>query len=221
MNKRLAIAMCLSVMPWPAVWFGMYKLNSIVWAFVLYHGVCLLPAIIWGRDLWTGHMKRPTSKQTVVLVSAALAFCLGGLALYHVSGNLIVDRNDVLHSLTDRGYEAQWLLPISIYLVVINAILEELFWRGVVLNELEPLNERMKHFGTLWAAMTFATWHWLVFHALLKPGWAELSVLVLVGIGVFCSWLYKRTGSIVMPILFHAFVLDLAVIVIFVTLSNG
>jgi membrane protease YdiL (CAAX protease family) len=56
---------------------------------------------------------------------------------------------------------------------------------------------------------------------LLKPGWAELTVLLLIFIGVFCSWLYKRTGSIVLPILFHAFVLDLTVIVVFVSLTNG
>jgi membrane protease YdiL (CAAX protease family) len=221
MNKRLTIAMILSVLPWPVVWLGMYKLSSIVWAFVLYHGVCLLPAIIWGHKLWIGHMKRPTRRQSLILLVTAAMFCLGGSVLYGITGSLIVDRQDVLHVLTERGYQARWLLPLGVYLVLINATLEELFWRGVVLNELEPLNEKLRHFGTAWAAVTFAAWHWLVFRALVKPIWAELAVLMLVLIGVFCSWLYKRTDSIVIPILFHAFALDLTVIVVLVSLTNG
>jgi membrane protease YdiL (CAAX protease family) len=199
----------------------MYKLSSIVWAFVLYHGVCLLPAVIVFHKLWIGHVKRPTRRQMLILAVVTAMFCLGGSVLYGLTGNLIVDRQDVLHVLTARGYQATWLLPLGIYLVVINAALEELFWRGVVLNELEPLNEKLKHLGTAWTAVTFAAWHWLVFRTLLKPGWAELTVLLLIFIGVFCSWLYKRTGSIVLPILFHAFVLDLTVIVVFVSLTNG
>jgi membrane protease YdiL (CAAX protease family) len=219
MNKRLAIVFFLTLLPWPLVWLGMYQLSSIVWAFLLYHGVCLIPAIIWGHRLWREHVFAPTPKQMFVLFLTAALFCLGGLLMYKFTGNLIFDRADVLQTLTTRGYLATWLLPMSFYLVIVNAVLEELFWRGVVLNELEPLNDKLRHFGTAWTAVTFAAWHWLVFHALLKPGWAELTVIILVGIGVFCSWLYKRTGSIVLPILFHALVLDLAVVVVFVAMS--
>src|ERR1700733_10237792 len=108
--------------------------------------------------------------------------------------------------LTTRGFMATWVLPLCLYFVVINAILEELFWRGVILNQLEYLNSKIRLAGTVWTAATFAAWHWLVIRALIKPGWAEVTMIGILLMGVFASWLYRKSGSIVLPILWHALV---------------
>jgi membrane protease YdiL (CAAX protease family) len=106
-------------------------------------------------------------------------------------------------------------MPLAVYFIIVNAILEELFWRGVILNELDEVTKSWRMFGTAWTATTFAAWHYLVLRALLQPGYAELTVLGVLGMGIFTSWLYRKTQSIIVPILWHALVFDLSIIAIF------
>lgn len=212
---RLLTVVCLSLLPWPAVWFGMYKLNSLIWTFVLYHGVCLLPATIWYRRLWQTHVLPPTGKQWLVVIITALLTCLVAIAAYTYTGDHVISKSDVLKVLTARGFRATDLIPLSLYFILVNATLEELFWRGVVLNELDYVSKGWRQIGTVWTAFAFGSWHYLVLVALLRPGWAELAVAGVILIGIFTSWIYRRTQSIVLPILWHALVFDLAVIAMF------
>jgi membrane protease YdiL (CAAX protease family) len=215
---RIAIVIVLSLLPWPAVWFGMYKLNSLIWTFFLYHIVVMLPAIIWGWRLWKPHVLMPSNRQWIVAVVTTALSTVIGITAYRMTGDVIVSKVQVMQVLTLRGFQAAYLLPLGVYFVVINATLEELFWRGVILNELEYLSSRVRHFGYAWTAVAFGAWHWLVLSALLKPGWAELAVCGVVLMGFFTSWLYRRTQSIVLPIIWHAFVFDFAIIALFAVL---
>lgn len=219
--SRLVAVIVLTLLPWPAVWYGMYELRSLVWTFFLYHGLCLLPAVMLGWPLWKNDLKLPTRNQITFLSVGIISVCACALFLYFVIGELVIDRRDVMKVLTDRGYLSTWLLPLSFYFILVNSVLEELFWRGVVLNELEVLSKKIRLVGTIWTAVTFAAWHYLVFRALLRPGWAELAVLILVALGASASWLYRRSKSIILPILWHGLVLDLAVIVVFLLVQSG
>ena len=133
----------------------------------------------------------------------------------------VLNAHALLSVVTRRGFAARELWPLAFYFVPVNAVLEELFWRGVVLNELRGLDEAASTFGVAWTAFTFAAWHWLVLRLLLRPGWAELAVLGILAAGVFFSWLYRRTGSIVVPILWHGLVFDLALILIFAAIVRA
>lgn len=123
--------------------------------------------------------------------------------------------------LTARGYKATWLLPLGGYFVVVNASLEELFWRGVILNEFDQLGDKLKRFGAVWTTCTFAAWHYLVLRLLLRPVWAEVTLLGLVAMGAAMSVLYRRTGSIVLPILWHALVFDLTLIIVLIVITRA
>lgn len=218
MNRRIAIVLFLTLLPWPAVWFGMYKLSSIPATFFLYHGVCLLPAVIANRKLWWHGFHRPTVRQWLALFVASFGLCVVGYFSYKLTGTMIVERDAVLEVLTSRGYDARWLLPMAVYFIIVNATMEELFWRGVVLNELKFVDEKWRLFGIGWTAVTFAAWHYIVIRLLVRPPWAELVILSLVAMGFFTSWLYRKYDSILLPILWHALVFDLMVIVVFVAL---
>jgi membrane protease YdiL (CAAX protease family) len=215
---RIAIVIFLTLLPWPAVWFGMYKLSSLVWTFFLYHGVCLLPAVIWQRRLWLPHVVKPSSRQWLLAVVTAALTTGAAVTAYHMTGDVIVSKKDVLQVLTLRGFNASYLLPLAFYFVVINATLEELFWRGVVLNELDYVGSKWRKLGYIWTGIAFAGWHWLVLRTLLKPGWAELAVCGVLGMGFLSSYIYRRTQSIVIPIIWHAFVFDFAIIAMFAVL---
>jgi membrane protease YdiL (CAAX protease family) len=215
---RIAIVVLLTLLPWPAVWFGMYKLNSLLWTFFLYHGVCMLPAVIWGWRLWKPHVFMPSARQWAIAAAVAALSSLIAISAYRMTGDIIVSKQDVLQVLTTRGFEATYLLPLAMYFVFVNATLEELFWRGVVLNELDYVGAKWRRAGYIWTGVAFAAWHWLVLRALLRPGWAEAAVVGVVAMGFLTSWLYRRTQSIVVPIIWHAFVFDLAIIAMFAVL---
>lgn len=214
-RARLGLVLFLTLLPWPAVWLGMYRLDSLVWTFALYHGVCLLPAALWERRLWLGAVRWPTRGQWLALAVAVAVAVLLSPIVYAWIGAQFISPHDLLDVVTQRGFQARWLLPLSFYFVIVNATLEELFWRGVVLNELRGMGEKVWTLGAIWTALTFAAWHYLVLRLLLRHGWAEASVLLIVAAGIFLAWLYRRTHSIIVPILWHALVFDLALLVIF------
>jgi membrane protease YdiL (CAAX protease family) len=214
-RRRLWIVFVLTLLPLPAVWFGMYRLDSLVWTFVLYHGVCLLPAAILGRRLWLPTVKWPTRNQCLALGLAVVIVLPLAPVVWAWVGTRFISPHGLLSVVTARGFRAAWLLPLGCYFVPVNAALEELFWRGVVLNELRGTGEAFWTAGAFWTAFAFAGWHYLVLRLLLRPGWAEAAVLLILAAGVFLAWLYRRTHSIIVPILWHSLVFDLALIVIF------
>ncbi len=214
-RRRLLIVVLLTLLPMPAVWLGMYRLDSIWWTFVFYHGLCLLPAAVWGRKLWRGALRWPTVRQGAALAAAIAVILPLTLFVYGKIGHDLFNAVDLRHVVTERGFRAAWLLPFGVYFVAVNATLEELFWRGVVLNELRGTGETIWTIGAIWTAFTFAAWHYLVLRLLLRPGWAEAAVLGVLGAGVFFAWLYRRTHSIVVPILWHGLLFDFLLVVVF------
>jgi hypothetical protein len=220
MSFRLVAVIALSLLPWPAVWFGMSVLKSFLWTFFLYHGVCLLPAILMGWKLWRNDVSWPNKKTWLLLVLGIVLVNALAVALYSCLGNVILDKKNVLSQLTNMGYRPDMLVPLGLYMVLVNPTLEELFWRGVVLNLLDKHAANSKHFALIWSSIAFASWHYLVFRVLLRPIWAELSIVVLIFIGVSQVLLYRRTKSIIVPIIWHALALDLAVMIVFISLTS-
>ena len=214
-GRRLAAVVLLTLLPWPAVWLGMYRLDSLAWTFVLYHGCCLLPAALWERRLWRGALRWPNLRQWACLLLALAAVVPLSLFLYSELGRTILNAHDLTSVVTERGFRTAEFLPVAVYFVAVNATLEELFWRGVVLNELRGTSEAVWTVGAVWTAFAFAGWHYLVLRLLLRPGWAEATVVAIVLAGVFFAWLYRQTKSIIVPILWHGLIFDLGLIVVF------
>lgn len=220
-RRRLALVVLLTLLPWPAVWLGMYRLDSLALTFVLYHGCCLLPAAWWGRRLWQNAVRWPTRTQWAWLGAALAAVVPLSLFGYLEIGSYVLNTSGIRGVVTERGFQAAWLLPFGLYFVPVNATLEELFWRGVVLNELRGTEEAVWTVGAIWTAFTFAAWHYLVLRLLLRPGWAEATVLAILAAGALFAWMYRRTHSIIVPILWHGLVFDLGLVVVFGAVIRG
>lgn len=193
-------------------------MKNATWTYAVYHGVCLLPAIIWGRGLWKDTVRRPGWRDCALLVVAAIIFSLIALGLFELFGNRMLSNDAVVELLSEQGFNKAIFWPLSFYAIVVNPIFEELFWRGVVFNELEKHKAPFKHFALIFSSLAYAAFHYSIFRLVLFPGWAELGTLMLAVYGAMLAIIYRKTGSIVTTALAHGLLTDLAVIVLIIDL---
>jgi uncharacterized protein len=217
---KLATILLLSLLPCPVIWIGMHIIKNAVLTIGAYHAICLLPSIIWRWRLWRNDLLRPTIKQSLLLIVGSFLFCLSTLFLYKHLGDFLLDSDNAIAVLKENGYRREIFLGLSVYFVAINPLLEELFWRGVVLNELERLKTPFQSFPLLWSSFASAVYHYPILRLILHPPGAEIGVLGLTLYGAFLAIVYKRTGSLVVATLAHACLTDLAAIVLIAALFH-
>jgi membrane protease YdiL (CAAX protease family) len=213
-RRHQALIVAWTILPWLFLAAGLDYFKSIFWSFFLYHGCCLLPIIIWRRRTWMAHLIPPTVKQVGAVLAASLGLTILTIFLHHFAGNFLIERQHALVAMNMRGFQIGWLVPLGIYFVTVNPVIEELFWRGVVLNDLCQDDHRMTRRPYIWTNISFAAWHLLIIRLFVTPYMVPVALIIVAAVGFFMSWLYRRTGSVIVPMLWHGLVFDLAVIVI-------
>ena len=109
---------------------------------------------------------------------------------------------------------------ISLYAIFGNPIVEELFWRGVVLNELERAKFPIRHFGMIWSSILYAALHLPIVLLVVGPGIGLGCVLFLAVYGAILAAIYRLTGSIVLAVLTHGLLTDVAAVVLMLRLLS-
>jgi membrane protease YdiL (CAAX protease family) len=221
MTASFVVVIVISLLPCLAIWLGVCVIKSAIWSFILYHGLCIAPVIIWARKLWLHDLKLPKPLHFVLLFLNSALFCASTLWLYRHFGAYLLNNENALQVLNSQGYKKDLLLPLCLYFLLVNPLLEEIFWRGVILNKLDSLDLPWKHFGLWWSSAAYAAFHYPIFERVLYQGWAELAILLLTIYGAGLALLYKRTKSLVLISLAHALLTDLAAIALIITLLHN
>ncbi len=217
-NAPTVYVLCL--LPCAAMWYGLYVFKNTNTALGLYHMLCLMPGIILGSSLWRRDFKTPTRNQLLVLFGVAVLFNAVTILLYDHIGYLFLSNDSVMALLTQLGFHKGHLLLLSLYFIFVNSTLEELFWRGSILNQLDKMRGPIKHYGILVSSVMYGAFHYLILRLVVYPGWAEVGFVMLAIYGWILAVLYRKTGSILIPILVHAFYTDLAAMLLTVDLLN-
>ncbi|MBX9722952.1 MAG: CPBP family intramembrane metalloprotease, partial [Candidatus Obscuribacterales bacterium] len=219
-NKSIQTAALLlwTLLPCPAIWVGLHVLKSAVGAFALYHGVCLLPAIICGRKLWLDDWTLPKLNEWVKLLLASIVFSTIAYFFYELLGKKLLSNEHVFELLKSLGFSKSLFWPLSIYAVLVNPLVEELFWRGVVFNYLDKLNKPFKNFALLWSSFAYALFHYTIFRMVMYPVFAEIGTAMLAIYGALLALLYRKTGSIITTAVAHGLLTDMAAIVLIIAL---
>lgn len=207
-NAPSIVTLCL--LPCAAMWYGLYVLKNTNITLGLYHMLCLMPGIILGSSLWRKDLRMPTRKQWLFLALSSVLFNALTVFLYDHIGFLFLKNENVMKLLTELGFQKGHLLVLSLYFIFINSTLEELFWRGAILNQLDRMRAPFKHFGIIVSSIMYGAFHYLILRLVVYPGWAEVGFVMLSVYGALLAVLYRQTRSITMPILAHAFLTDLA-----------
>lgn len=218
---KVAGVLIWSAFPCLAMSLGLYTMHSATWAYIFYHGLCLLPIIVWGKHLWVPTASRPRKMHCLAILAASVVFSIATLLTYEFLGTQLLSNEAVLTLLKDLGYSRGVFISLGVYTIAVNPLLEEIFWRGVVLNQLDKLRPPpFKHFGIVCSSLAYAAFHYLIFRMVLFPGWAEVATILLALYGALMAVIYRRTGSILTTALAHGLLTDTAVIALCLSLFS-
>ena len=179
------------IIPYLAVLAGVYMFNNAFLAIGLYHAGMLLVMLIWKNQRPEYNVNTKLLKWVYMTFAV---FAAGGVILYfswpyfNPNSSMITDKLYIL------GINKQNWTAFSIYFCVVNAIIEEFFWRGYLGVESLRVNKNDMFFGG---------YHAFVLLAFTKPIWI-LPAFVVCAIG---GWLWrimhKISGGLTYPILTH------------------
>jgi membrane protease YdiL (CAAX protease family) len=126
-------------------------------------------------------------------------FVYGGLNLLHF---YLLDIEQLRVLLLDWGFSGPAEIWLILILLIVNPILEEVYWRGYMH---EKLRCNGKARDTIWMTAAFYTLYHLlsVFH--IFQGWyGVVAVLPVFIAGIFWGFVREKTGSVTGSIISHA-----------------
>lgn len=218
LNPTFWIILLVTLLPIPVIWYGMNFVKNAVATYAMYHYLCCLPVVVWGFKLWRPEVVMPSLLQIVAVLVASVLFTAGSVFAYTNYGDTVLSSQHAMDMLNEFGYSKELVVPLSFYIVIINPLVEELFWRGVILEKLDSYKLGFKHFGIIWSSIFYGALHYPILQQIMYPGWAEFGAVSVGVFGVTLALMYKKTNSIVIPILVHALITDLAFVVLMFTM---
>lgn len=145
----------------------------------------------------------PKKRDLVIAIClgiGAFGFLLGG---YWVL-NRFLDLTDTILQLTaDGGVNPENFGWISMYIALVNSLLEEFFFRGFAFLSLKRLTNRC--FAYLFSAAAFAVYHFGMFAGDRNLLIWFLAMAGLVIAGMVLNFLNEKSGNIITSWLFHMF----------------
>ncbi|MGE5703437.1 MAG: lysostaphin resistance A-like protein [Clostridia bacterium] len=187
--RRLAIL--YGILATLAVWIGLVLLQNLLATFVCFHllvccGVPLLHGWREGnlRERWRVAWRQLFSDAEGLFVGLATGtvLCLvivAGLGMLLQSG---ASAEWVRHILTQWGLTEMWLWLFIIYIILVNSLLEELMWRGFLLELLEKATSPV-------TAMVISSFFYALYHIIIGSmlfGW-KWGIVITVAV-FFCGF---------------------------------
>ncbi len=216
--KQYAVIGFLCVLPYAVIWYGMNCIQNSAITLILYHGLCLIPAIIAYRKTLKKNLVLPSRMQIVLLLISSCAFSLLSLVSYKLLGDMVMSSEHTFELMTKLGHTMQFFWPLSIYFVIVNSGLEELFWRGIIMTKVDNLFPNLTYIGIVVSSIAYGAFHYPILELVMFPGWAILGAILLAIYGALLAVLYKKTGSLVVPWIAHALLTDLSAILLMLKL---
>lgn len=188
-DRRPGIEAALTVLPYAAVFVGLYGLRSAWGSMLAYHLGALL--LLSRSADWSALARGWRTR--VGLPLAALCALVGPTLYFGLP--LVLPETDLSAELARVGIVGAGLLPFAIYYCLVNPWLEEVVWRGRAVSSQTLPSAR---------DLAFAGYHFFVLLKFVSPLWALLSVVVLAVIAGTWRRAAANTGGLAVPAAAHA-----------------
>jgi uncharacterized protein len=181
------------------IFIGLQVLESVVAAFLLFYSWLL--AVPWLAGGVSRERFKTTSKAVLLGLSSGLLFLLsiyGGLNWLHI---YLLDIDQLRVLLFEWGFSARgegWLVLI---LLVVNPILEEVYWRGFIYEKLRM--ESTAKYAILMTSAFYTLYHLLSVIPIFSGIFGIVAAVPVFIAGIFWGCIREKTGSITAAIIGH------------------
>ncbi|MGP4109190.1 CPBP family intramembrane glutamic endopeptidase [Virgibacillus sp. L01] len=121
-----------------------------------------------------------------------------------------IDFTQISENLAQKNITGDTFLFISIYIIVGNSFLEEIFFRGFIFKNLQ---QKHRLFAYIYSSFLFAIYHTAIFLTWFNIGLFLLALFGLFSVGLVFNWLNENSSNIYNSWLVHI-IADSAIIII-------
>lgn len=181
------------------IFIGLQVLESVIIAFLLFYSWLLAVPMLAGGV----HLDRfKTTSRTVLLgFGSGLFFFLfiyGGLYWLHI---YLIDIDQLRVLLLEWGFSPRVEIWLLLILLVVNPILEEVYWRGFIYEKLRRAGTA--RFAILMTSVFYTLYHLLSVIPIFNGFYGMVAVIPVFIAGLVWGYIRERTGSITATIIGH------------------
>ncbi|MEQ6389542.1 type II CAAX endopeptidase family protein [Bacillaceae bacterium S4-13-58] len=191
------------------LWIGLVILQNLVLTFILFYGWLLILPLLSKVPI-KSYFKGKSLRTWFMGLGIGIGFFLFvyvGLALLKKDGINLSQMNEILHDWGFIGKTKWWLI---LFLVFLNPILEELYWRGDMQNRLFGKYNLLQ--TSLITSSFYSLYHLIPLMFLFAFPFSVIMVIPVFLAGIFWSFYSQKSGTIVGSIVSHSLA-DLAIII--------
>ncbi|BFT70611.1 lysostaphin resistance A-like protein [Paenibacillus sp. P36] len=151
-------------------------------------------------------------RQMILGLSLGLIFLITILIGAYYLHDMLFDIERLRNLLGEWNFSGDQSVLLLLILVLLNPILEEIYWRGYLYHRIGQSLGSAKNL--LHASFWFTSYHLIVIIPVFSWPLNAVAVVPIFAAGVLWGWIRHRTGSILIPIISHMFA-DLGVVIIY------
>ncbi|MET3288204.1 UNVERIFIED_CONTAM: membrane protease YdiL (CAAX protease family) [Brevibacillus sp. OAP136] len=195
----LRLAISYGILGTSAVWVGLVWLQSLMATFILFHFlVCCMIPIVHGigegslRARWSEAFAIWFTRTEGIFVGIATGtvLCLAALSGLYLLLQVVPDKEQIRPILIRWGLSADWLGLFFTYIVFVNSLLEELMWRGFLLERLERVVAPMT--AMLLSSFFYALYHVVIGTVLFGWKWGAVITGAVFCVGMMWAYMKRR-----------------------------
>ena len=203
----------LLIGPTIMIFFGLVTFNNVPITFLLFYGWLLFFSL---------YNLRKKQQQNIINAKSILVGCISGLiCLAAIYGTIYFLENSVFNLTELRELLIEWnftganVFWLVLILIIINPILEEIYWREFMFGELES-----KLGATISISITaffYSLYHSMSVYFIFSFPFNILAVLPVFLAGVMWGFFRYKLKSIIAPIISHVLA-DLGIMLVYINL---
>lgn len=181
------------------IFIGLQVLESVIIAFLLFYSWLLAVPLLAGGVPWERF--KTTSRAVLLGFGSGLLFFLfiyGGLHWLHI---YFIDIDQLRDLLWEWGFSGQGEIWLVLILLMVNPILEEVYWRGFIYEKLRK--EGTAKFAILMTSAFYTLYHLLSVIPIFNGFYGLAAVIPVFIAGLIWGYMRERTGSITAAIIGH------------------
>jgi len=221
MRNSLIRAIIIGFLPLVFVFFGLVIFKNILITFILYHIIICMVLPVINYYFWD-HKPAPLSemlglgrkdKRSIlqgILIGAV--FFIGIIIFFDFVHFNFLDKKHINNILNSLGFSSNIFIYFAIYFILINSVLEELFWRGYLYYQFGK-SIRIP-FSSVIISFFFIQYHFFVIGLIFSVQVAFVFIPVIFIVSVIWCYLRHINSNIYAPLISHIMA-DMALIMVF------